>query len=153
MNISAPFIAQFFKSQVDQILPYVDVLIGNESEAEAYAQSHEWGTTDLSEIAKKLAASPKENSGKPRTVVITHGAESTIVATGSGSHKVYDVESIPNDKIVDTNGAGDAFAGGFCGAIVSGKSVDEAVEAGHKMGAMCVGQVGPAFKWPKVQIL
>lgn len=34
------------------------------------------------------------------------------------------------------------FAGGYLGAIVAGKSVDEAVEAGHKLGAMCVGQVG-----------
>lgn len=42
MNLSAPFIPQFFKSQVDEILPFVDILIGNESEAEAYAASHEW---------------------------------------------------------------------------------------------------------------
>lgn len=152
MNLSAPFIAQFFKDQVDQVLPYVDFLIGNESEAEAYAESHNYGTKDLAEIAKKLAASPREGS-KSRTVIITHGAESTIVATSDGSHKVHDVQKIPDDQIVDTNGAGDAFAGGFCGAIVAGKSVDEAVEAGHKMGAMCVGQVGPAFKFPKVSIL
>lgn len=43
MNLSAPFIAQFFKSQVDEILPFVDILIGNESEAEAYADSHNFG--------------------------------------------------------------------------------------------------------------
>lgn len=42
MNLSAPFIPQFFKSQVDEILPYVDVLIGNETEAESFAASHEW---------------------------------------------------------------------------------------------------------------
>lgn len=47
MNLSAPFIPQFFKSQVDEILPYVDVLIGNESEAEAYAASHEWDVRPL----------------------------------------------------------------------------------------------------------
>lgn len=40
MNLSAPFIAQFFKAQVDEILPFVDILIGNESEAEAYAEAH-----------------------------------------------------------------------------------------------------------------
>lgn len=45
MNLSAPFIAQFFKSQVDEILPFVDVLIGNESEAEAYADSHDFGVS------------------------------------------------------------------------------------------------------------
>lgn len=40
MNLSAPFIAQFFKNQVDEILPYIDILIGNEAEAEAFALSH-----------------------------------------------------------------------------------------------------------------
>lgn len=47
MNLSAPFIAQFFKGQVDEILPYVDVLIGNESEAEAYAASHDYNVRSL----------------------------------------------------------------------------------------------------------
>jgi adenosine kinase len=42
---------------------------------------------------------------------------------------------------VDTNGAGDMFAGGFVGALILGKSTDEAVKIGHRTGAMCVGQV------------
>ncbi|GJN89910.1 hypothetical protein Rhopal_002899-T1 [Rhodotorula paludigena] len=158
MNLSAPFIPQFFKSQVDEMLPYVDVLIGNESEAEAYADSHEWGTKDLAEIASKLAALPKKNEATARLVVITHGASSTIVASSSPSlvpsgTKTYPVAVLPADKIVDTNGAGDAFAGGFLGARALGKSVDEAVEAGHKMGAMCVQLSGPTFRWPKEQVL
>lgn len=45
MNLSAPFIPQFFKSQVDEILPYVDILIGNESEADAFSQSHDFGVS------------------------------------------------------------------------------------------------------------
>ena len=109
-------------------------------------------TKDLAIIAKKLAGLHKANTGKPRIVVLTHGAESTVVATSADSHETYTVEKLSDDKIVDTNGAGDAFAGGFCGALTVGKKVPEAVEAGHKMGAMCVGQVGPAFKWPKEQI-
>jgi len=50
MNLSAPFIPQFFKSQVDEILPYVDVLIGNETEAEAFAASHDWDVCFLRSI-------------------------------------------------------------------------------------------------------
>lgn len=46
-----------------------------------------------------------------------------------------------DDEIVDTNGAGDAFAGGFLGAYVAGKSIEEAVLVGHKLGGMCVKQV------------
>lgn len=47
-----------------------------------------------------------------------------------------------DSEIVDTNGAGDAFAGGFLGGLVLGKPLDECVIAGHKMGAMNVQQVG-----------
>lgn len=42
MNLSAPFIVQFFKDNVNKILPYVDYLFGNESEAEAFAKAQDW---------------------------------------------------------------------------------------------------------------
>ena len=44
-------------------------------------------------------------------------------------------------------------AGAFLGARSIGKSIEEAVEAGHKLGQICVGQAGPTFAWPKQQIL
>lgn len=31
MNLSAPFVSQFYKEPLEQMLPYVDVLFGNES--------------------------------------------------------------------------------------------------------------------------
>ncbi|CAG8734936.1 11975_t:CDS:2, partial [Acaulospora colombiana] len=37
----------------------------------------------------------------------------------------YPVEKLRDDEIVDTNGAGDAFAGGFMGGLVLGKSLEE----------------------------
>lgn len=39
------------------------------------------------------------------------------------------------------------------GAYALGKSVDQAVEVGHKMGAMSVGLVGPQWIFPKVDVL
>ncbi|KAM0788945.1 hypothetical protein ACM66B_003020 [Microbotryomycetes sp. NB124-2] len=153
MNLSAPFIPQFFKDQVDAVLPYCDILIGNESEAQAYADSHEWNTKDIAEIAKKLAASEKKGP-KPRLVVITQGPESTIVASSeTGDAKTYPVSKLPEDAVIDTNGAGDAFAGGFLGAYAHGKPLDEAIEVGHKLGQMCVGLVGPSYKYPKVSVM
>lgn len=111
--------------------------------------------TDLAEIATQIANLDKINASRPRTVVITNGAEATIVASSApGSKaKVYPVAKLSVEEIVDTNGAGDCFAGGFVGALVLGKSLDEAIEVGHKLGAMCVGQVGPTLKWPKVNVL
>lgn len=86
-------------------------------------------------------------------MVITQGSDSTVVVEGEGEPKIFSVNKLEDSQIVDTNGAGDAFAGGFCGALVAGKSIAEAVEIGHKMGAMCVGQVGPQFKFPKEKLL
>ncbi|KIJ13768.1 hypothetical protein PAXINDRAFT_170090 [Paxillus involutus ATCC 200175] len=155
LNLSAPFIPQFFSTQLKEVLPYCDIIIGNESEAQQYAATVMYvKTTDLVVIAKGIAAYRKENS-RPRIVIITHGPESTILVSSEDpdNAKVYGVEPIPSEEIVDTNGAGDAFAGGFLGAYVAGKSIDECVEVGHKMGAMCVQLVGPQFKWPKVNVL
>ena len=40
---------------MDEVLPYVDYVIANESEAAAYAESHDLKTTDVVEIAKEVA--------------------------------------------------------------------------------------------------
>jgi adenosine kinase len=141
INISAPFIAQFFKVQLEQVFAYCDFVIGNESEAAAWASAVGLpDKDDIPAIARSIATLPKANPSRPRTVVITQGPNSTVVvvATDPDKPKVFPVDALQDGQIVDTNGAGDAFAGGFLGALVSGKSVDEAVLAGHKLGAMCV---------------
>ncbi len=125
---------------MQQILPYTDIVICNETEAESWASATGVADKDLVSIAKALATQPKTNAARPRIVVITHGAESTIVVSANDleNPKTFAVHALSDSEIVDTNGAGDAFAGGFIGAYVSGKSLDESVEAGHKMGAMNV---------------
>jgi adenosine kinase len=65
--------------------------------------------------------------------------------------KIYPVPKL--DDIVDTNGAGDMFAGGLLGALALGKDLDECIEVGHKCGQMCCGQMGPRLIYPKVNVL
>lgn len=145
LNLSAPFIAQFFGAQLQQVIPYCDIVICNESEAEAWASAIGLpDKTDLKATAKALALAPKSNPSRPRVVVFTQGAESTILVSSADpdNPKVYPVQALTSESIVDTNGAGDAFAGGFLGAFVAGKTLDEAVEAGHKLGRMCIQLVG-----------
>lgn len=144
MNLSAPFIPQFFKVQLEQVLPYCDIVIGNEAEAEAWAEASGLpDKKDYAAVARALAVSSKSNSSRPRTVIFTQGPKNTIVVSASESAqaKIHEVHPLKDEQIVDTNGAGDAFAGGVLGALVSGKTLDEAIEVGHTMGAMCVQQV------------
>lgn len=125
-------------------MPYTDIVLGNEAEAEAWASATgQPDKTDLKAIARAIAVQPKSNPARPRIVVITHGPKSTTVVSSASPDepKEYAVHALKEEEIVDTNGAGDAFAGGFIGAFVLGKSIDECVEAGHKLGAMCVKNV------------
>jgi adenosine kinase len=130
MNLSAPFLCQFFKDPMMEIMPYVDVLFGNESEAEAFSETHNYGTKDLKEIALKLARFPKENGSRARMVVLTHGALPTIIVQ-NGEVKEFPVIPIKPEDIVDTNGAGDAYVGGFLAEFVQGRSLEESVRCGN----------------------
>jgi adenosine kinase len=130
MNLAAPFICEFFKDPLVEASQYWDVIFGNETEAEAFAKAMDFGTTDLHEIAKKMYALPKANTKRNRIVVITHGAEDTIVCTDN-KISVFPVDKLAADKIVDTNGAGDAFVGGFFSQLVQDKTIEESVRAGH----------------------
>eukprot|EP00842_Homolaphlyctis_polyrhiza_P005806 jgi/Hompol1/6226/HPOL_001337-RA len=144
MNLSAPFISQFFGQPLSELLPYVDVLFGNEAEAEAFSTANNFGTTDLAEIALKAAALPKANASRPRLVVFTHGAQPTVVAY-NGSIKTFPIIPIKVEDIVDTNGAGDAFCGGFLSQYVQGHSVEQSVAAGHYVANVVIQRSGPSY--------
>jgi len=50
--------------------------------------------------------------------------------TGETSSKEFKVDLIPASRVVDLNGAGDAFVGGFMAQFALGKSVEECIKAG-----------------------
>jgi adenosine kinase len=101
------------------------------------------GTKDLATIAKAVALTNKKNTARPRIVVFTNGAEPTVLVNSAepDNPKRFPVTPLSDEQIVDTNGAGDAFAGGFIAALIDGKNWDQCVEVGQVMGAMCIQQV------------
>jgi len=156
VNISAPFIAQFFKKQLDDVLFQTDILFGNESEAEAYATAAGYPEPkNIADIARRIALLPKRSPTRPRVVIFTRGAESTILVSSEqpDQPQTFPVDKLDDSQIVDTNGAGDAFAGGVLAALVAGKDFGKAVLAGHALAQASIRQVGPQFPWPKIDIL
>merc|ERR1719163_2508277 len=128
LNLSAPFLMMVppFKALFVELMPNVDFLFGNETEAQTWADSEGWDTKDVSFIATRLSLIPSTKSRK-RTVVITQGADPTIVAI-NGHVTQYAINALPKEKLVDTNGAGDSFVGGFLAGLSKqqGKDVDVA---------------------------
>jgi adenosine kinase len=54
----------------------------------------------------------------------------------------YSPVNVDESKIVDTNGAGDAFAGGFLSRHVKGRPIEECMKAGHWSASIIIQQRG-----------
>lgn len=126
-----------------ELIPMVDFLFGNETEALTFAQTEGWTTTSIPEIANKLSMLPTQKS-KSRFVVITQGTEPTVIAQ-DGKCQQYPIVPLEKSQIVDTNGAGDAYVGGFLSKLVQGCSNEVCHAAGAKSAAAIVQQSGCSF--------
>ncbi|UYV80941.1 ADK [Cordylochernes scorpioides] len=144
MNLSAPFICQFFLTQLMEVLPYVDLLFGNDTEALTLSKELKMETEVISEIALKLAEQPKKNSTRPRRVIITQGHLSIVMAY-EGKVTEYPVTLIEKSKVVDTNGAGDAFVGGYLSQLIQGRSIEECIKCAVHVASTVVQQSGCTF--------
>ncbi|KAK9290951.1 hypothetical protein L1049_009131 [Liquidambar formosana] len=146
MNLSAPFICEFFKDAQDKILPYMDFVFGNETEARTFSKVHGWETENVQEIALKISQCPKASGTHKRITVITQGADPVVVAE-DGKVKLFPVILLPKEKLVDTNGAGDAFVGGFLSQLVQEKPIEDCVRAGCYAANVIIQQSG--CKYPE----
>ncbi len=77
-------------------------------------------------------------------VVFTQGANPTLVAFEGVVHS-FPVEPLAKELLVDTNGAGDAFVGGFLSQYLLKKSIAECVDAGNFAARVVIQHSGCTF--------
>ena len=144
MNLSAPFICQVFKDQLLQVMPYIDILIGNEAEGAAFSGAMGYGTEDLKEVILKAAVEPKEHQDRPRVVIFTQGPGDIILCK---DRKVTEFPILPikEEEILDTNGAGDAWVGGFLSQLVLERTIEEAIQGGNYAANVIIKRSGCTF--------
>ena len=104
----------------------VDYLFANEEEAQTWC-----GTQDLQNIMKSL-------SQRARVVCLTRSALGCIVMEGGTQTPV----PAANVKAIDTNGAGDMFAGAFLYAVTQGRSHAQAAWLANQAAGQVVSQYG-----------
>lgn len=88
-----------------KVLSRVDLLMVNDSEARQLAGVH-----DLRACAQRI-----RDMG-PRTLVIKKGEHGALLFSADG---LAIIPAYPVQRVVDPTGAGDAFAGGFIGAVAA----------------------------------
>lgn len=145
MNLSAPFIPQFFKENLDQALPYIDIIFGNETETLAFAKAHNFGTEDLKKIGVKMVSLPKENKTRGRVVIITQGSDPVLLIQNDTVVE-YPVPKLEPAEMVDTNGAGDAFVGGFLAQLVKGQNFEICIKCGIWAARQIIKRSGCTFE-------
>jgi len=147
LNISAPFLIDFFYDKLSAVLPYVDVLFGNEHEYEAFGKKLGL-ELNFNVIAKAISELPKKNDQKPRVVVVTRGSHSTVVYNPRDEAHLTEipVPPVPSEEIVDVNGAGDSFVGGFLARYIQNRPLSECVAAGHYVAGVTIRTSGTVFR-------
>jgi sugar/nucleoside kinase (ribokinase family) len=127
---------KYFKNQMQEIVgASVDLLFCNEEEAMIYT-----GTDNLKDAREQL-------KGVAKHFAITMGANGALIYDGDTFINIepYAVNA------VDTNGAGDMFAGAFLFAINHGHSYAEAGKLASLASSRVVAQFGPRLEPQQVK--
>lgn len=153
INLSAVFLVMGHKNEFLEMVKYADFVFGNEDEFKAWGEAHAYENKDLLEITAQVACLPKINHDRPRVVICTQGKLPVLVSshdffTEVTTKKEYPVSLIPADKIVDLNGAGDAFVGGFLAEYAVGKKLSDCIAAGQWMSSYIIQVSGTNFPNP-----
>jgi sugar/nucleoside kinase (ribokinase family) len=115
----------------------LDYLFANEEEAQTWC-----GSTDLDAILAQLSPLAK-------TVCLTRGPKGCIVLQGGQRNEV---PAVPT-KAVDTNGAGDMFAGTFLYGITHGHTPAQAAALANRTAAAVVSQHGNRLTKAQMQAI
>ena len=128
LSLSDPFVVQVFGDNLRKVIGNgIDLLFCNSHEARSFTNTH--STEAAAEQLKKYA----------KTFVITRGAGGSLSYDGTDLVQTAGVSA----NAVDTNGAGDMFAGAFLYAINAGHNYAWAAKFANAASARVVSQFGP----------
>ena len=138
LTFSDPFVVEHFRDGFTETIgDGIDLLFCNEAEALSYTNKQ--SIEDAADAIKTFS----------NTFAITLGAKGAIVYDGNN---LIHIE--PNAvKAVDSNGAGDLFAGAFMYGLTHGLSFEQAGNLASKASSQIVGQFGPRLKLAQYQSL
>jgi len=120
------------RSLPEELISLSDFILPNESELSLLTNQSVHDISSAEKAAKALLAGGAQN------VIVTLGANGALIVNKDIKKHIpsFDVQ------VVDTTAAGDAFIGGFASALLSNKSLEEAVRYGCACGALATTKFG-----------
>lgn len=131
LSFSDPGIVAHFRDGLREMIgARIDLLFCNEHEALSWAQTD--NLADAIAALKRIA----------RSFAITRGANGAVVFDGDALHEI----AAHKVKAVDTNGAGDMFAGAFLYGVTQGFDFNRAGQLASIAAATVVADYGPRLR-------
>jgi len=121
-------VARFRDEFLDLAEHHIDILFANEGEILSLYQA-----TTFDEALQKVR-------GHCEIAALTRSEKGSVVVAGDDVHVIDAVKGV---KVVDTTGAGDAYAAGFLYAYTQGRDLATAGRLGGAMAARVISHYGP----------
>ena len=140
LSLSDPLMIELFNGQMNDLVGLnssdlgVDLIFANEQEACLFS-----GKANIDEAMTALHELAE-------TVVITRGSSGSMVIMADQMIETKGVEV----EVLDSNGAGDAFAGAFLYGISNGLSAQQTCQLANRLAAQMVSQFGARL--PKASV-
>lgn len=139
LSLSDPFCVHRHRAEFqDLVKEEVDILFANEEEAVALFESADFESA-LEAVRPHVAVA-----------AITRGAKGCVVVSGETT---LPVAADPVAKVVDTTGAGDAFAAGFLRAYTSDRALAECGRLGNLAAGRIIAHFGARPERPMKDLL
>jgi sugar/nucleoside kinase (ribokinase family) len=138
LTFSDPFVVEHFRDGFSETIgDGIDLLFCNEAEALSYTRKE--SIDEATKVIKTFS----------RTFAITLGAKGAVVFDGQN---LINIDPNPITA-VDTNGAGDLFAGAFMYGLTHGLTFEQAGNLASKASSQIVSQFGPRLRLEQYQLL
>jgi sugar/nucleoside kinase (ribokinase family) len=121
-------VARFRDEFLELAEKYVDILFANESEILSLYQTEDFDGA-LQQVRRHC-----------EIAALTRSEKGAVVVNGD---EVHIIDAVKGVKVVDTTGAGDAYAAGFLYAYTQGLDLKTAGKLGCAMAAQVISQYGP----------
>jgi sugar/nucleoside kinase (ribokinase family) len=139
LSLSDPFCVDRHRDDfIDLVSNHVDVLFGNEDEVVSLYQEHSFD------------AALQKVKGHCSVAVLTRSEKGSLAIS---EDEVHVVDAEPVEHVVDTTGAGDAFAAGFLHGLTHGQPLSRCARMGSITAAEVISHVGARAEVPLSQLI
>jgi len=124
-------VARFREEFLDLVEHHVDILFANESEILSLYQ------------VQNFDDALQHVRGHTEIAALTRSEKGSVIVNGG---EVHVIDAVKGVKVVDTTGAGDAYAGGFLYAYTLGRDLGTCGRLGGVLAAAVISKMGPRLE-------